>query len=294
MRRGTVVCLFLALTACAGDEDKISTVADEIPLGMALIPGGSFRMGTDSSTIPDLMARFGTRRAEFFLPEIPGHEVVVRPFYLDVTEVTNAEFAEFVKEEPEWAPGAIPGSFHNGRYLEHWNGGTPESEQADNPVVFVPWYAAVAYCGWRGKRLPTESEWEYAARGDLEDAQFPWGDEPPDSTRVNWAYSGLGGAVTVRSYPPNPYGLYDVAGNVWEYVVDAWTSSYRAVSADGGASTAFDPDTLARVRTRRVIRGGSWGGAAVNLRVAFRDSHPPDGAGDHVGFRCAQSVSALH
>ncbi len=291
MKRHISALLALLLMACTNGEVKTSTPLDEAPEGMTLIPGGSFRMGTDSSTIPGLMQRFGTQRAEFFLPEIPGRSASIEPFYLDKTEVTNGQYADFVSAMPEWAPDSIAVSFHNGRYLEHWSDGTYENALTDHPVVFVPWYAAVAYCVWRGKRLPTEAEWEYAARGGLEDSQFPWGEEPPDSTRVNWAYSRLGGPVSVGRYTPNAFGLYDMAGNVWEYVVDGWTSSYSAVSGVGAVTSGFDPDTLHRVRTRRVIRGGSWGAAAVNLRVAFRDSHPPDGAGDHVGFRCAKSLS---
>jgi sulfatase modifying factor 1 len=120
---------------------------------------------------------------------------------------------------------------------------------------------------------------------------FPWGDEPADASRANYAASGLDGPTKVRSYPSNGYGLFDVAGNAWEYVADEWTP-YSA-SAQVNPLPGGDPYTggaFRRVTTRRVIRGGSWGGAPVNLRVTYRDSHPPQGAGDHVGFRCAQSL----
>jgi formylglycine-generating enzyme required for sulfatase activity len=238
------------------------------PGSMALIEGGTFEMGTDSSEIPALAARYRVSRIEIFAPEVPKRRVRVASFGMDRFEVTNAEFAAFLERHPEWRPDRIPERYHNGQYLQHWTAGLYPTGQSDHPVTYVPWYAARAYCQAAGKRLPTEAEWEYAAsageRGDI----YPWGESPPDSGRANWSGSGREGTTRVGSYPANANGLFDMAGNVWEYTSDEWPGS-------GGV-------------VRYAIRGGSWQGAAVNLRVRYRDSHPANGAGPHVGFRCAR------
>ncbi len=163
-------------------------------------------------------------------------------------------------------------------------------------MVYVCWYAAVAYAQWAGKRLPTEAEWEFAARGGSDEAEYPWGDAPPDPGHANYAASALGTTTPVGNYPPNPYGLYDLAGNVWEYCVDEWRTDYYASSPSDNpvaGGDLFTNDSFYQVTERRVVRGGSWGGAPVNLRVTYRDSHPPTDAGPHVGFRCARSAKAV-
>lgn len=260
--------------------------------GMAYIPSAVYGMGTDPADVPHLQQVFSLKRAELFAAEVPRHNVTLSSFYLDRYEVTNARFKRFIDSNPEWRPERIPSKYHNGNYLKHWNVGSYPAGQADYPVVNVSWYAAVAFCRQVGKRLPTEAEWEYAARGGLLGKQFPWGDELPDKTRANSQVSGIGGAVPVGSYPANGYGLYDMAGNVWEYLADEWGPYTEAPQVDpvAGGSLVTDESYL-RVTSRRVIRGGSWGGAPVNLRVAYRDSHPPDGAREFVGFRCAASAT---
>jgi formylglycine-generating enzyme required for sulfatase activity len=206
--------------------------------------------------------------------------------------VTNAEFKKFVEKNPAWRQDRIPARYHNGNYLKHWNKKGYPQEKANHPVVNISWYAAVAYCQWTGKRLPTEAEWEYAARGGLRAKAFPWGDEPVDKTRVNYSESGFGDTTPVGSYNANGYGLFDMAGNVWEYLADEWgrySSSAQNDPVAGGS--LFLDDAFLAITSRRVIRGGSWGGAPVNLRVTYRDSHPPNGARDFVGFRCAGSAN---
>jgi formylglycine-generating enzyme required for sulfatase activity len=256
---------------------------------MSLVPGATFQMGTDPSEIPRLQRAFGVRRAELFAGEAPQHTVTLGPFYIDRHEVTNALYKKFLDKNPRWRRDRIQARLHNGNYLKHWDGDDYPKGKADHPVTNVSWYAAVAFCRWAGKRLPTEAEWEYAARGGLAGRAFPWGDEPADKTRANYAGSGVGGTTRVGSYPANGYGLFDMAGNVWEYTEDEWgpyTSSAQVNPVAGG--NLFPDETFLSVTTRRVIRGGSYGGAPVNLRAAYRDSHPPDGARDFVGFRCAR------
>ena len=261
---------------------------------MLLIPAGSFEMGTAVGDIERLQQIYQLSFAGLFTPETPKHTVYLDAFYMDKYPATNAQFKAFLEAQPQWQPDSIPGQYHNGDYLKHWPGNNYPPDKGDHPVVFVSWYAAVAYAHWAGKRLPTEAEWEYAARGGLAGKEFPWGDDPVDLSRANYGQSGLGETTPVGHYPPNGYGLHDLAGNVWEYCLDEWQADFYASSPTSNpvaGNGLFSGREFLRVTTRRVIRGGSWGGAPVNLRVAYRDSHPPTGAGSHVGFRCARSVS---
>ena len=188
--------------------------------------------------------------------ETPRIPVTVEAFYIDKYEVTNEQFLQFTKQQPEYSSRT-------------WAGG------ANDPVAFVTWYAAKAYCAWQYKRLPTEAEWEYAARGGAAVIEYPWGQEAPDPRRANFGASKIGAPVPVGSYPPNGYGLHDMAGNVWEFTADTWTNTH-------------DATPVAAPGARKVIRGGSFGADPLQLRVTFRDSHKPDNPVAHVGFRCAR------
>lgn len=259
---------------------------------MVLIAGATFQMGTDQSDTPRLQTVFGIKRAELFADEVPRHAVTIHSFYLDKYEVTNVQFKKFLEKNPAWRQDRIPAQYHNGNYLKHWTSNGYPKEKANHPVVNISWYSAVAYCRWAGKRLPTEAEWEYAARGGLSGKAFPWGDEPVDKTRANYGESGFGDTTAVGSYNANGYALFDMAGNVWEYLADEWgrySSSMQIDPVAGG--NLFLDDAFLAITSRRVIRGGSWGGAPINLRVTYRDSHPPNGARDFVGFRCAESAN---
>jgi formylglycine-generating enzyme required for sulfatase activity len=257
-----VCSLFPVASAQRGDEVSV--------------PAGTFTMGTNESDVDALMARFGSKRRELFASELPAHAVAVGAFLIDRTEVTNAAFKTFVGAYQEWSRERLAADRHNGEYLKTWAGGSHPAGEANLPVTFVTWHAASAYCESVGKRLPTESEWEFAA-GRGRSAEFPWGDDAPDGTRANSSGAKLDKPSPVGSFPP-AHGLFDMAGNVWEFVSDPWKDSYR--------------DTAKVSPGRRVIRGGSFGGSPVNLRVRYRDSHPELGAGPHVGFRCARSVEA--
>jgi formylglycine-generating enzyme len=261
---------------------------------MALIPAATFEMGTDKAEIPKLQEMFKIKRAALFEEETPRRRVKIDSFYLDKTEVTNADFKSFLDKNPAWRKDKIPAEFHNGKYLQDWNGTDFPKEKANHPVTFVIWYAAVAYCQSQKKRLPTEAEWEFAARGGLSGKQFPWGDEMPDKTRANFGASEIGAATAVGSYAPSDYGLFDMTGNVWEFLADEWqtypANSELQINPVAGGDF-FYKDSFREIKTRRVIRGGSFGGGTVNLRVTYRDSHLPENAGDHVGFRCAESLN---
>jgi formylglycine-generating enzyme required for sulfatase activity len=216
---------------------------------MARFGGGAFVMGTDPSAVDNLAVKFQVKRRELFSPELPSRTVSLKPFALDRTEVTNAAFRAFTASHMQWAA----------------EGGEAEPGDADLPVVYITRPAAMAFCQALGKRLPREAEWEFAA-SNAGTTEFPWGNEMPDATRANWLGAGFGKPVRVGSFPPTRDGVSDLAGNVWEFVQDDWPGSID----------------------RGVIRGGSFGGSAINLRARFRDSHPTSGAGPHVGFRCAR------
>ena len=292
------ICLCVLLLLLAGNSNFTSGQKKKSPEKqkpeMVLISGAIFEMGTDAREIPKLQEIFNIRRGAVFEEETPRRRVQIDSFHLDRTEVTNAAFKKFLDKNPAWRKDKLAAEFHNGKYLQDWNGADFPAAKARFPVVFVSWHAAVGYCRSLGKRLPTEAEWEYAARGGLAGKQFPWGDELPDKRRANFGASEIGAATAVGSYAPNGYGLYDMAGNVWEFLADEWQKypedAGMAVNPVAGGDF-FMTDSYRQVKTRRALRGGSYGGAAVNLRVTYRDSHLPENAGDHVGFRCARNVS---
>ena len=192
--------------------------------------------------------------------EKPVHTVYLDAYYIDKYEVTNKQYREFVEATRHREP-------------VYWG-------EDDYPVVYVRREDAVAYATWAGKRLPTEAEWEKAARGDLVGKKYPWGDST-DSTKANYG-ENVGGTTAAGTYPPNNYGLYDMAGNVWEWVSDWYDDGYYANSPSKnpqGPSTA----------SYGVRRGGDWGRDAGNLRCANRYYGSPDITYNDLGFRCAKS-----
>ena len=191
----------LTYTITAPDTDLSVATAPE---GMVLIPAGEFEMGSNVGE----------------WSEKPMHTVYVDAFYMDKYEVTNLDFKRFVLANPQWQKGRIPKAFHRGRYLRDWTGNNYPTGKADHPVKYVSWYAAVAYSKWAGKRLPTEAEWECAARGGKSGLRYPWGNDI-DSDKANYG-NNVGDTTPVGSYASNGYGLYDMVGNVLEWCLDAY------------------------------------------------------------------------
>ncbi len=244
---------------------------------MALIPAGRFQMGS--------------RNGEF--DEKPVHTVYVDAFYIDKYEVTNAQYKKFVDANPQWGKQRIPLAYHNGNYLNDWNVNHYPAGKGEHPVTHVSWYAAMAYAHWAGKRLPTEAEWEKAARGGAVGQRYPWGNSIGPS-KANYG-TNLGGTSRVGSYPANNYGLHDMAGNVREWCLDAYQggfykSSHRRNPLAGGTVTDIVTNFIS-VKGSRVLRGGSWGISAWGLRVASRSGYAPTYAYSYVGFRCAKSAT---
>ena len=285
-----LIC-FLIVGSAVGQFVGKRDSGSKAPKNMVLIPGGTFEMGTAMEDVPALMQRFNIRRAELFEEEVPKHSVKLSPFFLDKFEVTNKEFSKFVRKKSEWQRDRIGPELHNGKYLSGWNGNDPPIGKENHPVVFVTWHAAVAFCRGQDKRLPTEAEWEVAARGGLAGKQFPWGDELPDKSRANYGASGIGKPVKVGSYQPNGYGLFDMAGNVWEFLADEWGKYPEGGVLQTDPIAGGNLGDVMKISTRRSLRGGSFGGGVINLRVSYRDSHVPTNAVEHVGFRCAKSAN---
>ncbi|MFF8717492.1 formylglycine-generating enzyme family protein [Streptomyces sp. NPDC015184] len=277
--------------------------------GMVLLLGGEFLMGADD--------------AEGFPADGEGSVRAVRlkPFHIDAHAVTTERFGRFVEatghvtdaERYGWSyvfAGFLPAALRRGaprpERTPWWCGvegatwrhpegpGSGLADRADHPVVHVSWNDAAAYAAWAGKRLPTEAEWEYAARGGLEQKRYPWGDEldPDGRYRCNiWrgtfpskntAADGYRGTAPVDAFEPNGYGLCNMAGNVWEWCADWWTIDHPA------ARPLVDPRGPV-TGTDKVIRGGSYmchRSYCNRYRVAARSANSPDSSSGHAGFRC--------
>jgi formylglycine-generating enzyme required for sulfatase activity len=240
-------------------------IAGKDGAAMALIPTGVFQMGSDNGA-PD---------------EQPVHTVYLDAFYIDKYEVTVGEYKQFVKATGHPAPD--------------WDRVVEYASTDGHPIVYVSWYDAMAYAKWAGKTLPTEAQWEYAARGGLEGKAYPWGDEACDKTKANYDSSEIGKTTPVGKYSPNGYGLYDMAGNVWEWCMDEYDVGFYAKSPANnpvsGGFISFVDDVFTKVTTRRVVRGGGWDAPSRRVRVVHRDGNGPIGAVDSIGFRCIAPVA---
>lgn len=307
-------------------------VAEDAPEGMRWIPGGTFIMGSDAH----------------YPEEAPAHPVTVDGFWIDEVPVTNRKFKEFVDAtgyvtvaekvpDPKAYPGALPNMLRagsllfikpkaiNGSDISQWwtfkfgaswrrpLGGISDLRgKLDHPVVHVAWADARAYADWADLDLPTEAEWELAAKGGSQ-AEYAWGEElkpdgiamantwegtfPTNSTKPK----GLERTSAVRTYPPNSYGLYDMIGNVWEWTDDYWSTGHPEPAKHSccipsnprglDVERSYDPRQPEIKIPRRVLKGGSHLCApnyCRRYRPAARHAEPEDTSTSHVGFRCVQ------
>ena len=229
-------------------------------LDLVDVPGGSCLVGRDPVD----------RGCEALADELPGAEVELPAFEVSATPVTNAHYAAFVGETGHRPP-------------VHWHDGGVPNGSAEHPVTWVDADDAAAFCAWLGVRLPTEAEWEKAARGE-DGRSYPWGDEPPDEKRATFGRGSMeAGPAAVGGSPggASPYGVLDAAGNVWEWVASAY-APYPYDADDGRERSRPD---------ERVLRGGSYASPAVHLRCAARSRSYPGRLAPHIGFRIARSLS---
>jgi formylglycine-generating enzyme required for sulfatase activity len=266
-----------------------SRITDDHGVPVVLVPAGAFEMGGDADiALAECQKLFigGDCQRDWFTDEERIHTVTLEDYYIDQYEVTNARYKACVDAGVCDPPGEVS-SYTRSSYYGN-------SQYDDYPVIYVSWDDAKAYCEWRGARLPTEAEWEKAARGGLEGKLYPWGDGF-DGSRANfcdrnctynWANKdyndGYADTAPVGSYAPNGYGLYDMAGNVWEWVADWYDGGYYGVSPSNNPT---GPST----GEYRVLRGGSWHYIGVSLRVATRLRYDPSNRFNGIGFRCALS-----
>ncbi len=323
------VCCAPAKAATNSRADTQNTRVDAAPAllrsgrgptkGMILVPGGEFLMGTDD------------REGYPSDGEGPIRKVRLDPFFIDACAVTNAQFAQFVKvtgykteaETFGWSfvfhalvPPKAAATVNKAVLEAPWwwpvtgacwrrpeGPGTSVVKRPQHPVVHVSWNDAFAYCQWAGKRLPTEAEWECAARGGLEQKRYPWGDElTPGGKHLsniwqgrfpehNTGDDGYAAAAPARSFAPNGYGLYNMTGNVWEWCADWFSPSVKSSLPDqpGAAENPKGPSS----GTSRCMRGGSYlchASYCYRYRVAARSSNTPDSSTGNLGFRCVRDV----
>ena len=275
---------------------------------MVRLLGGEFLMGTSGEGYPED-------------GEGPVRKVRVNSFWIDVAALSNARFAEFTDatgyvtdaQRFGWSfvfGGLLPDDFSPTRGVaetpwwrqvfgadwRHPEGPHSDiAERADHPVTHVSWNDATAYCAWAGKRLPTEAEWEYAARGGLEQRRYPWGDEltpngehrmnvwQGDFPSVNTLEDGYIGTAPVNAFLPNDYGLYNTTGNVWEWCADWFSPTFHPRDTGDNPRGPTNGD-------RKVMRGGSYlchRSYCYRYRVAARGSNTPDSSTGNLGLRCA-------
>ena len=244
---------------------------------MVLIPAGEFIMGSDKKS--DRLA---------YRTELPQRRVYLDAFEIGKYEVTALEYLKFVLETNR--PPQLDWRYDGGNFQE---------TMAHHPIMHVTWYEADAYCKWAGQRLPTEAEWEKAARG-TEGRLYPWGNEYAGPTRANFGRTGLSGPVRDRPerlllYPPiisvdkyensvSPYGLYQTIGNVAEWVADWYDPDYYKKASN---QNPRGPET----GTQKAFRGAGWMDSTTTVRVAMRNGTDPNTKINWLGFRCAKSVN---
>ncbi len=266
-----IIIVIASISGCNEDDLVLDDGREEIDTGeMVLIPAGEFLMGSSEEDVKQFLIEFIYRRPSRFENEQPQHVVYLDAFYIDKYEVTNAQYKRFLDETGRMPPLYLNDELYN---------------QPDQAVMAVTWEDAAEYARWAGKRLPTEAEWEKAARG-TDGRIWPWGDEW-DNTLLNandvGAVDGYVYTAPVGSYPEgvSPYGVHDMAGNVWEWTADWYDENYYEYSPEINPKGPESGEA-------HVARGGSWD---MNLDFTRCASRFGINAGSLLtGIRCARSI----
>ena len=263
------------------------------PDGMVLIPAGNFQMGCDTTSLYDCSeARFGTGGSH----EVPLHTVYMDSYFIDINEITNSQYAQCV------AAGACQppvSHIYEGQLIYNDNH-YGDAQYGNFPITNIPWVDGDNYCAWAGKSLPSEAQWEKAARGSSDTRIWPWGNTPPNCSLLNfrdiggadWCGVNVNGVATaaVGSHPlgASPYGVMDMAGNVEEWVLDMGISDYYSYFEPD----AWPPNPISGDRKpiygkpEHIVRGGPWNAASIGVRVSTR-VFGGGGPSTLIGFRCA-------
>ncbi len=265
------------LEVTPSQELRFHTLPEEydLPADMVFIPAGEFQMGsvdkeTDETSISTI-------------------SVSLDGYLIDIYPVTNAQYKTFLDSNSQWSKNNIPSVLHDGNYLETWLGKSYPRGKADHPVIFVSWYAAMAYAQWIGKRLPTQVEWEKAARGGVDGQNYPWGDH----INLELANYGMHIRTTteVSKFPANEYGIYDMVGNVWEWCL---SESYENSTHQHSDMTAVEiseiTNNFLKVKSSRIVRGGSWASSERATRIAYCGWAAPNSTHYNYGFRCVKEI----
>jgi len=247
---------------------------------LVYIPEGDFTMGDSANTAQaECLKTDRDCPYDWFTDEAPAHKVYLSPFWIDKSEVTNAMYALCVKAGACLLPDSSS-SRSRSSYFGNF-------QFANYPVIYVTWYDANTYCSWSGQHLPSEAEWEKVARG-TDERIYPWGNSAPDCSIANYYPINhdpcMGDTTAVDSYPANvsPYGVLNMAGNVWEWTADWYSDTFYSSSPQ---SNPNGPAT----GTKRIMRGGAWSFYENVLRSTNRHGDVPDHSDDSLGFRCATS-----
>jgi len=259
------ILTILLFVSCGSDDSP--TKPDEEDDSMVLIKAGKeFMMGSTNGGSD----------------EKPVHKVYLDDFYMDKYEVTSTQYCQFLNEKGNQSEGGATWlniTDFNCRIRKQDGKYVPETGYENHPVGLITWYGAAAYAEWAGKRLPTEAEWEYAARGGLERQEYPWGDSI-NNTMANYN-NNVGDSTPVGKYPANGYGLYDMGGNVYEWCADWYDAGYYT-------NSPYENPVGPERGDYRVMRGGCWISASGNLRCADRSGEIPKNSHLVIGFRCAR------
>ena len=266
-----LLLLISGLETVSAEQSQEILGKDKAP--MVLVPEGVFPMGVPSA------ARDGG------VDERPTHDVFLDTFYIDKYELTNGRYLQFVIETGHRTP-QHPTDPTKGI----WQGNIMPESIIDLPVINVDWFDAEAYCTWAGKRLPTEAEWEKAAKGP-NDWRFPWGDVEPTDKHLNYnqvTWRGESTLVPVGIYEAgkSPYGAYDMAGNVWEWVADWYDSQYYSKSPERNPKGPQTGDY-------KVLRSSGWQGETPQARIFTRIMSKPLDRNHSTGFRCAKGLEKV-